>query len=370
MDQLTKISTLGILAATALACSGADGSSSYDMASPSEATAASQAGAESESTSSSSQALVTIAGDACVVLYAGQTINAGSVCASIEGENVKVTYTTTNGWELTEAHLWAGATIATIPSTPSGNPKVGHFPYTSGALTPTTTYSFAVPLSTFGLSSAMTACGAGQGVNAFFVAHGVVRKRATDGSYQTETSYGAGTRMVARGNWATYYSINLSCSGATNDRTCETAFARDNAASTCFIGKDFEGDIAVNQFQRWGWSNGPLAAGSYQMPIYAAAGQCDLSKGANVGTLGVEYNGSSATVTYSMKSGFTMDETHLYVGSAPLATKNGEYTVAPGQFPNTRNLTKASTDSFTVNGLSGNIYVVAHAVACSTQWPW
>ena len=66
---------------------------------------------------------------------------------------------------------------------------------------------------------------------------------------------------------------------------------------------------------------------------------------------------------------FTMDETHLYVGSEPLPRKNGEYTVAPGQYGNIHTLSGASSDSFTVSGLSGNIYVVAHAVTCSTNWP-
>ena len=59
---------------------------------------------------------------------------------------------------------------------------------------------------------------------------------------------------------------------------------------------------------------------------------------------------------------YTLTETHLYVGSEPLArNKQGEPTVAPGQFPYTNPELNAASSTYTVSGLSGNIYVVAHA---------
>ncbi|GAJ09027.1 unnamed protein product, partial [marine sediment metagenome] len=118
-------------------------------------------------------------------------------------------------------------------------------------------------------------------------------------------------------------------------------------------------------FGNWGWSNGPLAAGSYTFDIYAGAGQCDINKGTLVGTLTVDYDGAEAIVTYNMYAGYTMDETHLYVGTDPLPIKkNGGYTTAPGQYLYGHNLDDATTDSYEVTGLSGDIYVVAHAVVC------
>ena len=116
------------------------------------------------------------------------------------------------------------------------------------------------------------------------------------------------------------------------------------------------------------WTSGPLAAGSYEFEIWAAAGQCDLGKGTLVGSMALSYNGTSADVTYTMLPGFTLDETHLYVGSAPLPSFKGEYTVAPGQYGNIHDLEAATSDSFRINNLSGNIHVVAHAVACSNNW--
>jgi hypothetical protein len=58
-----------------------------------------------------------------------------------------------------------------------------------------------------------------------------------------------------------------------------------------------------------------------------------------------------------------MDEVHLYVGNEILARDvNNEYTVAPGQYPYIDDDIDTDTYTFTIDGLSGDIYVVAHAV--------
>jgi hypothetical protein len=141
--------------------------------------------------------------------------------------------------------------------------------------------------------------------------------------------------------------------------TCETAYAYKcgccGSLSTCF---------SYWGFSQWGWTTGPLGPGCYTLDIYAGAAQCNIYKGKKVGSLTVYYNGSTALITYNMYPGYKMDETHLYVGSDPLPKKNGVYTVAPGQYPYSHDLNNASTDSYTVTGLSGRIYIIAHAVVC------
>jgi hypothetical protein len=101
------------------------------------------------------------------------------------------------------------------------------------------------------------------------------------------------------------------------------------------------------------------------LDLYAAAGQCDLSKGTLVGSVSVDYATGTATVTYTVNAPYTLDDTHLYIGSASLAsackTQKGVTTctptVAPGQYPNV-----GGSSTYIVTGLSGNINVVAHAV--------
>ena len=139
--------------------------------------------------------------------------------------------------------------------------------------------------------------------------------------------------------------------------TCGTAYAYRADDATCFLGLGFT---------KWGWTNGPLAQGSYEFQLWASAADCDTSKGRLVGWLTVDYDGPTAVVTYNMYEGNWMTATHLYVGNNRLPrNKKGQETVAPGQYPYGHDpLNNVTTDSYTVTGLSGDIYVVAHAVVC------
>ncbi len=139
---------------------------------------------------------------------------------------------------------------------------------------------------------------------------------------------------------------------------CGTGYAYGDEYATPFT--------EIIEHAPWGWTNGPLPPGEYEFDIYAGAGGNDLNTGTLVGMLTVNYDGSTAIVTYDMDEGNTMDATHLYVGTDELPlNKKGNPTVAPGQYGNTHDdLDGATTDSYTITGLSGSIHVVAHAVVC------
>lgn len=64
-----------------------------------------------------------------------------------------------------------------------------------------------------------------------------------------------------------------------------------------------------------------------------------------------------------------MKETHLYIGSEILARDvNGKCTVAPGQYPTIHeDLDGATMDTYAIEGLSGDIYIVAHAAVIAPQ---
>lgn len=140
---------------------------------------------------------------------------------------------------------------------------------------------------------------------------------------------------------------------------CETFFAKsDETTATCFLD---------NGFNRWGWTNGPLTTGAYFFDLFAGAGQCDITKGAFVGILRVNYDEETgtATIDFEMLNGFVLSETHLYIGNDPYPTdNNGISTVAPGQFPYQHELDGVDFDSYTINDLSGQIYIIAHGVVC------
>lgn len=128
----------------------------------------------------------------------------------------------------------------------------------------------------------------------------------------------------------------------------ETAYAYGDAKATCFSNYGFD---------RWGWTNGTYDEGTYTMDIYAAAGQCDITKGTKVGTLTMVYSAGTAVVTYNIAASYTLEESHVYVGTNPIyADKKGNLTVAPGSAP-----FKGSSSTYTITGLTGPVYLIAHA---------
>jgi hypothetical protein len=138
---------------------------------------------------------------------------------------------------------------------------------------------------------------------------------------------------------------------------CETAYAYYNPCiSRCF---------SHWGYSSWGWTNGPLWPGDYTLDLYAGAAQCDLWRGENIGTVTVNYDGSTVHVYYDITgSDYTMTETHLYVG--PTAIPPNNKPGVPGQYPYKHdNLSNVLTDEYTVSvPACGPIYIIAHATAC------
>jgi hypothetical protein len=125
-----------------------------------------------------------------VTLIAGQSMNAGTVTVTNDANYIYVTYATTNGWVLTQTHLYVGD-CALIPVNNPGNPLPGQFPYAS-AHNNVTTYTYQVPISRI----ALEACGC-------IAAHAVVKKlNAANQVIDTQTGWGNGVRInLNGGNW-------------------------------------------------------------------------------------------------------------------------------------------------------------------------
>ena len=133
--------------------------------------------------------------------------------------------------------------------------------------------------------------------------------------------------------------------------SCETAYAKGLNA-ICFL------DIPNKQGNNWGWTNKITESGSWNFPIYAGAGQCDESKGTLVGTLDISYDGTTVNVFYNIDSEYSLDETHLWVGTDLLPkNKKGKYISSPGQFPYN------GQNPVSVN-ITTPFYIAAHSVVC------
>lgn len=275
-----------------------------------------------------------------VMLTAGQYIDAGTVTVGNDADYLYVTYSSSNSYLISETHLYVG-NLSGIPLNKKGNPQIGHFPYGETFSNPVSEITYQFNLSDF--------------EDCFVIAaHAVVVKFDGDSIVDQQTAWGAGNQFNESGSWAMYFEY---CKQECSDDpgtvfVQETAFAFGDEYATCFLEWGFN---------RWGWSNA-VTEGDYNFEIWAAAGQCNTDKGTLVGTLFVSYHNGVAVVSYSMLNGFIMLENHLYVGMERLPLNNGSETVAPGQYPIVVDGISSTSTTYTVENLSGLIYIVAHAV--------
>lgn len=143
-------------------------------------------------------------------LFAGQTIDAGTVTVSNDSSNLYVTFSTTNGWRLTETHLAIASTLSGIPQTKSGNPKVGNFPYqrTYDPSVTSDVYVFSLDQLAVSLGLDRFDCGV---TSLVIAAHAVVVQLNGNGGVSSrETGWGSGTGFPG-GNWATWFGYTVQC---------------------------------------------------------------------------------------------------------------------------------------------------------------
>jgi hypothetical protein len=286
----------------------------------------------------------------------------GNVTVSNDATNLYVEYMVLQGYTLTETH------VSICTSAFQHRPTPGQAPYsTPDPSTKTSTYAkYIIPLDSVLLDPS---CGGGTiGLIPcdwiYIAAHAAVT-----GPSGSDTAYGGtctgSTAAPNPGNqsWFCQILYQICCPvgppppplGACE----ETAWARYAEKNKCFNAMT---DLTSS---KWGWTNGSLGAGNYTFQLYAAAGQCDISKGTLVGTVTVVYTGSLATVTYNMDLGYTLTETHVWVGPTELPlVKHGKKQVpsaAPGLFPYFAAITDGGAKATVEVTVSGPIYVAAHA---------
>lgn len=145
-------------------------------------------------------------------LWAGQHINCGSAVVGIEGDDLVVTYETTDGWKLTETHLYIGAE-------PPAKSAPGRFPYKHENLGGVSADTYSIPLSSLS---------AEPGDTLYLAAHAVVQKPARDDeTCQEETAWAEGERIRKKGNWSMFFSVTIpdvSSPGQEPESISETAW--------------------------------------------------------------------------------------------------------------------------------------------------
>lgn len=122
-------------------------------------------------------------------LLAGQTIPAGLVTVSNDGQSLLVTYHTDADWLITETHLHVATSPEDLPQTSKGNAIPGLFDYQSTYDGGVTEAAYTIDLSAWP-----------EGTQLYIAAHSVVVSAAG-----TETAWGNGMGFPGK-DWSMYFS--------------------------------------------------------------------------------------------------------------------------------------------------------------------
>jgi len=319
--------------------------------------------------------VLAVCGSTTWQLTAGQTINVGTVTVSNDDTNVYVQYTL-NTESYPDAtfgtlHVWLGNDLENVPATPDGTPIPGQFDKSEGGASfdasGLTAYTFTIPFGDIGIVDTDEACG----TELFVLTHAEVDLDSTDGSDEHETAWG-GPEEGTGPRWF-FYGVYTICCDTTPPVICldETAFAKGNYVFTTNKRSNPEELESLKLTKnRWGWAINLLDPGITQYDIYAGAGLNKVENGTKVGTLTIHYTGLSATITYTLLSGYTLQEVHVYAGDTPPTT------VAPGQYG-------LPSEGYDANGAvtmtlfdvpladtdGDGVWIIAHAVVTTSCEP-
>jgi hypothetical protein len=269
----------------------------------------------------------------------GQTL--ATLTLSNNATDLLVTIEATTGCDLKKIFLWVGSDPTTVPNSGSGI-NVDDLPY--DITDPASPYQLAIPLTSISLPSdpctqplyifakVITTCGFGW---------------ASGGLTGYNTPYLA------------YQLCGLDCTGL---QGCETAFAKGRYVFASEARANPEGLSSLRLTRnRWGWAIRLASTGTSTYDIYAGAGLNNTANGQLVGSVTINWNGTTAVVTYNLVPGARMTEAHLYAG------RTAPTTIAPGQYGNNASFTTpVSSYTFTVelSGTGSVAWFIAHAVVC------
>ncbi|MBN2665235.1 MAG: SprB repeat-containing protein [Bacteroidales bacterium] len=148
------------------------------------------------------------------------------------------------------------------------------------------------------------------------------------------------------------------------------AFARKTYASMvhCFLSDPM---LIGYEFDQWGWTNGALTPDEEfisHYELFTNVDGCDPEGATKVGNMELHYFAGTATATITLVNGYTMKESRLFIGNDMLPKVGDDFTVDPANYPYVHSgLGAAAGDTFTVNGLSGNIYIIGYVVLNSEE---
>lgn len=287
-----------------------------------------------------------------VELIAAKSVDVGDVSFDdIDTDNdgtddaLQVTIESADGWKLVSTNLWVGSSLSDMPDTRKGDPKPRRFPYHSRRICDSI-WTVTIPFEAIGYEC-------GDTTTWYVAANAVVRKVSGHRKHRTESAWSGDTRFRdKRGHWATYTTIVIDCDGPSEPpppppATPHPSFGYSPDA-VCLT------DLG---FGMPGWTTFIIDPGTYLQVLYADPTGCDPSSLTAVGTVSVVYDGSTATVTFTMTGPYTLDLAAVYIGASEAPPSSD-----PNLFPHTQTLSGATTYTFTVTGVDPFSSFVAQAL--------
>ena len=287
-------------------------------------------------------------------LWAGQTINAGSVVISNDATNLYITVNSKEGFQAVNDNIkiWVGNDLANLPANTQNVPIPGQFPYKYTANG--TSFTVTIPFNQITVDGAPITCD-----KAMLYVFVHVDAIAAGGA---ETAWGGCIPGTNTNRWYFYANYTTACCTTPPPVDCysQTAFAKGGWVFTTDKKSNPENlpslGLAKN---RWGWAINIKMPGTTVYNIWAGAGLNNTSKGRLAGQLTVNWDGTMVTVNYQLANGFRLVETHVFAGD------NKPAIIAPGQYGNTMSFdppvaSYSGTYMVTDTNFDG-IWIIAHA---------
>ena len=295
-----------------------------------------------------------------VELWAGQTIDAGSVTIYNDETNLYITVYSEEGYQTEDEQIkiWVGTDLSTLPGGGEVRPPAGQFPYKYTLVDPLeSVFTAVIPLDGISLLN-------GCDEDIYVVVHADVLVDNGNGGTSGETAWGGEIPGPGSAWWYyTTYTIQCCGGGGGSFDYSETAFAK---GGWVFASKNKANPENLPSLEltkmRWGWAINILEDGETTYEIWAGAGLNDTNKGTLVGTLTVNKIGVDVNVSYDLDPNFGMQEVHIY------ADDLSPTTIAPGQYGHTvyfDPMEVTYNNGFVIEDLNGDgIWIIAHAVVC------
>lgn len=137
----------------------------------------------------------------------------------------------------------------------------------------------------------------------------------------------------------------------------------EGQCGTAFMYSD---DLRINEetnSNRWGWIEYYDEDGSITRDIYVGAGQNDLNKGTNIGSVTISRNGSMLDFDFTLNGDYEFSKLHIHV--ADTAEEATGVAKSPGRYNQNGILTGLEDQSLDIlDDLADDFWVIVHADAC------